>query len=639
MRSNRSRTQLQHASVDRLAALVRHDEERRLLDAQPLAEHHAGTRRIVFERPTIRRPDPRGPRDFRSAVASWHFRHSRAVHEPLLTIVTRIVRSCQPHLHVTSPRRLRVAPRVAFSTAVFRNGTARAQSETPRVSALPGPCPYVAAAVTVAVSLRYGLPLALQWRHCVCLLRARPDHECADICGNRRSAAGWRWPRRSGSISSARVPGRRTRRSVHPALFATVVLMMGLDAALDLPGLSERRDTLRLSFIGELIVLLFYGPSRDDPVAAARRARSRRWPVRRARHDLRRNTADLAIAVGSALVVGYAYATLSTATPLQAWPGRAVPIGVAVTAYAVIAHWSVNSRPRSRPAHPLDAVAARSLQPRSPYIIGAAVSVFVAELLARHAWTSCRPQPCRCISAGRLPQERPRHSRPAGRDSRPRPVWRRLDDEGRLVAWNEAISRMLECPCGSGYGAHACRSRARAVGVGRDRRRQRRASQAHPAHPSRGRVPHAPGRARVLTITAVPDAGTLLWLEVTDAAPDEGSPRQVVERFALIARGANDGLWELNTRTQSLYVSPRWRDIVGLPAGGVTSRRRMVRPRPPTTMRALLQAVDAHVAGTHRPARTPASRSPRRRQLPSRPLPRRRRARRRGRSPYGSPVR
>jgi diguanylate cyclase (GGDEF)-like protein/PAS domain S-box-containing protein len=52
--------------------------------------------------------------------------------------------------------------------------------------------------------------------------------------------------------------------------------------------------------------------------------------------------------------------------------------------------------------------------------------------------------------------------------------------------------------------------------------------------------------------------------EARDAADRRGQD----ERYAVAARGSNDGLWDWDLRTDTLYCSPRWHAIVGIEDGG-----------------------------------------------------------------------
>lgn len=86
--------------------------------------------------------------------------------------------------------------------------------------------------------------------------------------------------------------------------------------------------------------------------------------------------------------------------------------------------------------------------------------------------------------------------------------------------------------------------------------------------------------------------------DITERMRTEQALRESEERYALAARGANDGIWDWNLRTGVVYYSPRWKAMLGIPEDEVlTSPNDWFRRVHPDDLSLLRSAITSHLEG------------------------------------------
>lgn len=76
--------------------------------------------------------------------------------------------------------------------------------------------------------------------------------------------------------------------------------------------------------------------------------------------------------------------------------------------------------------------------------------------------------------------------------------------------------------------------------------------------------PNRDGRQMEVRIRPMPDAGVVIVYEdISDRQEAQRALKQSEERYALAAAGSNDGLWDWDLATNSIYLSTRWKQMLG----------------------------------------------------------------------------
>ena len=353
--------------------------------------------------------------------------------------------------------------------------------------------------------------------------------------------------------------------------FLFVAGVAGLCVSFDVVRPSaDSNGSMRLAFVASMSALLLRGPLAGIMVAGIGALADAVVHPRRA-NAVRLVPLDVATAIAAAGIAALAYARLSAVLP-QEWPWPSVPIIAAVMTYSVITcavadfvcplvsgfpspyHWPRQSL-RSFPEHVIGATVAVGLtaviQVQAwPLLLSAALPLYIA-------WDAYR------ASMRRL-----------GSQDRRLDVTRstdhgvcRVDDDGVVRSCNEAMARLLERSVAHivdrsfASAAPALAKSELAIAV--------KETLATRTPRTLSRVSVVCGSTpRVLSASVLPDSegALIVCSDVTDQARWERSHREYAERFAIVAEAANDGMWELDLVKGTLFVSSRWRTLVGLPA-------------------------------------------------------------------------
>ena len=357
------------------------------------------------------------------------------------------------------------------------------------------------------------------------------------------------------------------------------------------------------SFVIEFTALLLLGPHGAALVAASGAVMQGLTDSQKP-HQLRRALINTVTVVAALQAAGWVHQALGGTIGTFVWPAQGAPIALAVLVYCVVKSASSEiivpllSKQRINRSWP------KSLLGGAPgYVIGAGLAVGFATTIHLRLWEVVPVAAVPLFFAyraysghlARLDEEYRRREVLAALDH----GMSVIDSNGLVTLWNDAVERLLDCPRERALG----RSLAGAVPSLAKTKLPRVITDVLTSGTGQTLAQlglSTAAGARTLQVKVLPVAGgvTLLWQDVTERTRTEQALKRNEERLALAAEGANDGLWELDIRSQELYSSSRWRAMLGLPAtAGVTPVTEWFNRVHDDDRAELKAALDAHFSG------------------------------------------
>jgi diguanylate cyclase (GGDEF)-like protein/PAS domain S-box-containing protein len=294
---------------------------------------------------------------------------------------------------------------------------------------------------------------------------------------------------------------------------------------------------------------------------------------------LRQTVFNAAIVLAATEAAWLSCDALAGAIGPRSWPWPALPIAAAVVVYGVVRGIAAEViAPIVNKAAINREWPAAVLRNAPHYFIGASLAAGVIEIVNRGMWE--------LLPVAAIPLFFGYRAYADGLDRvehehRQRGVIESLSEglcvvagDGRVTLWNDALERIVECPRDRALGRLLPSAVPGLAPTQLPRAVQEALTTRMPRTLTHVALPSAAG-ARLLEIKVLPvaDGGaTLVWQDMTERAHAEHALKRNEERLALAAEGANDGLWEWDLRTQTFYMSARWKALVGLPAAAAVAK-------------------------------------------------------------------
>jgi diguanylate cyclase (GGDEF)-like protein len=345
-------------------------------------------------------------------------------------------------------------------------------------------------------------------------------------------------------------------------------------AALSIAPLAARRTAasdwtaVSPSFVLEFTSLLLAGPEAMLAVATAG-AVMRGMTDSQRPHLLRNALFDLTTVLVAALSAATVHQAVRV-TGIPVWAEQGLPIALAVFSYCVVKCVSAQLIVPLLSRRPLDRSWSTNLLNALPaHCAGAGLAVGLAAIVDHRMWELALVSAPLLYFVYRTYEA---HVARLGEERRRQEVAQFLDQgmavidgSGLVTLWTDALERILDCSRERVLG----RPLMSALPALAKTELPRLLDEVLAGGPPRT-LPQltlsSATRVKRLQVRVLPVAGgaTLLWDDLSTRA-NQALARSA-ERLVLAAEGANDGLWEWDSRTQEFYCSNRWRAMLGLPA-------------------------------------------------------------------------
>src|SRR4051812_29167404 len=366
---------------------------------------------------------------------------------------------------------------------------------------------------------------------------------------------------------------------------------------------AEARGVMAPSFLVDFSALCLLGG--DAALVTAAAGVTTRFLLDAARTRPRRAMLlQAATVMASTEAAALTYRALAGDPAAMTWPWHGLPIAGAVVAYCTIKSVSAEAiAPLLSGGRITRSWPSAILRQWPNYFVSASVAGGLVEIASNARWellpVACVPLYCAyrvyCAALDQFEDEF-RRREVIGALHEGMAV---VDADGHVTHWNEALERMTECPRGRALG-RPVGGAIPALGQPALPRAIQEALATRSGRTIADLALTTSAGARLLEVKILPvaDAITLLWHDTTDRMQADQALKRSDERFTLAAAGANDGLWEWDLRTQALYVSPRWKAMIGLAESSVITRTEEWLGRVHADdVAALREALNAHLTG------------------------------------------